>query len=490
VSTQTSTPTAAAPPAAAPVKGIGLLLVAVFGGMFLALLDTTIVGTALPRIVGELGGVSLYTWTVTAYLLSSTVMVPIYGRLSDVYGRKPLLITGLSLFLLGSALCAMAQDMGFLIAARAVQGLGAGALIPLSLALGADLLPVERLGKMQGAVGVLMGLSMIGGPYLGGVLTDNAGWHWIFLINLPLGAVILAVMVWKLPRPVRDRSVKVRIDYPGIAVFTLAVSALLIGLTQKSATESGGAALRAWTDVQVAGPLALSVVLLVVFVLIERKVAEPLIPLGLFRDRAYTTLNLASFFTAFAMMTATVFLPRFFQGAHGVSATDSGLRIYPMMIGMTLGSMLAGTLITRSGRYRGLLLASAAAMTAGSVLFGLLTVDTPSWQIAVWMGLIGLGVGPMLSGLTIAVQQTVAPQHIGIATGKLSFFRQIGGSVALAVAGTLFSEEMVAEAPAHGVASATSTGTGTILLWVGTVGAVITFLALLAAPSRKLALRR
>ncbi|MEV0645416.1 MDR family MFS transporter [Phytomonospora sp. NPDC050363] len=463
---------------------------AVFGGMFLALLDTTIVGTALPRIVGELGGVSLYTWTVTAYLLSSTITVPIYGRLSDAFGRKPLLITGLTLFLIGSALCALAQDMGFLIAARAVQGLGAGALIPLSLALASDILPPERVGKMQGAVGALMGASMIGGPYLGGVLTDNAGWHWIFLINLPLGALILAVMLWKLPRPVRDRSVRVRIDYAGIAVFTVAVSSLLIGLTQKSSTESGGTGLREWTDLQVAGPLALSAVLLVAFVLIERKVAEPLIPLGLFRDRAYTTFNLASFFSAFALMTATVFLPRFFQGAHGVSATESGLRIYPMMIGMTLGSMLAGMLISRTRSYRGLLLGAAVSMIAGTVLFGQLTAASPSWQIAVWMGLLGLGVGPMLSGLTIAVQGTVAPRHIGIATGKLSFFRQIGGSVALAVAGTMFTQEMVDKTPVDGLAEATSSATGTILMWVGATGAVITLLALLAAPARKLALRR
>ncbi|GIG67445.1 MDR family MFS transporter [Phytomonospora endophytica] len=488
MSVQTAPPVAAS--ARPPVKNLSLLLVAVFGGMFLALLDSTIVGTALPRIVEELGGASLYTWTVTAYLLASTITVPIYGRLSDVYGRKFLLVTGLSLFLLGSALCAWSPDMVWLIAFRAVQGLGAGALIPLSLALAADLIPVEKLGKMQGLLGVMMGASMIGGPYLGGVLTDNVSWHWIFLINLPVGVVILGVMLWALPKSTRDRSVKVRVDYAGIAVFALAVSGLLIGLTQKSAVEAGTGELRDWSDWQVAGPLAAAAVLLVVFVLIERKVAEPLIPLGMFKSRAYTTFNLASFFGAFGMMTAMVFLPRFFQTAHGVSATDSGLRVYPMMIGMVIGSMGASILITRTFRYKALLAGSAVLLLAGTVLFGQLEHGTSPLETGIWMAVIGLGVGPMLSGLTIAVQGTVEPRHIGLATGKLSFFRQIGGSVALALAGTLYIQDVEDIAPARGLAEAASGATGSVLAWVGGIGAAVMLLALLAAPGGKLTLRR
>ncbi|GLZ76027.1 hypothetical protein Afil01_08340 [Actinorhabdospora filicis] len=489
MSTQTApppVPTALARPA---VKGMGLLLVAVFGGMFLALLDSTIVGTALPRIVGELGGGSLYTWTVTAYLLSSTITVPIYGRLSDVFGRKNLLITGLGLFLLGSLLCAWSPDMGWLIAFRALQGLGAGALIPLSLALASDLIPPEKMGRMQGIMGVLMGTSMVGGPYLGGVLTDNVSWHWIFLINLPAGVLILAVMLWKLPKTTRDRSVKVRIDYAGIAVFALAISALLIGLTQKSASEGGTGELREWTDWQVAGPLGASVVLLALFVLIETKVAEPLIPLGLFKNRAYTTFNLASFFGAFGMMTAMVFLPRFFQDAHRVSATDSGLRVYPTMIGIVVGSMVASVVIARTRRFKALLAGSALLLLAGCVLFSQLSFTTPTWTTAIWMGLLGLGIGPMLSGLTIAIQGTVAPEHIGLATGKLSFFRQVGGSVALAVAGTLYIQDVRADAPVKGIAEAASGATGSLLAWVGGIGALIMLVALLAAPGGKLKLR-
>ncbi|HEY1179175.1 MAG TPA: MFS transporter [Phytomonospora sp.] len=488
MSVQTAPPVAA--PVRPPVKNLSLLLVAVFGGMFLALLDSTIVGTALPRIVDELGGASLYTWTVTAYLLASTITVPIYGRLSDVYGRKFLLVTGLGLVLLGSALGAWSPDMVWLIAFRALQGLGAGALIPLALALAADLIPAEKMGKMQGLMGVMMGASMIGGPYLGGVLTDNVSWHWIFLINLPAGALILAVMLWALPASTRDRSVKVRVDYAGIVVFALAISGLLIGLTQKSAVEAGTGQTRAWSDWQVAGPLAAAAVLLVAFVLIERKVAEPLIPLGMFRNRAYTTFNVASFFGAFGMMTAMVFLPRFFQTAHGVSATDSGLRVYPMMIGMVVGSMGASVLITRTFRYKALLAGSAVLLVAGTVLFGQLEHGTSALETGIWMAVIGLGVGPMLSGLTIAVQGTVEPRHIGLATGKLSFFRQIGGSVALALAGTLYIQDVEDAAPVRGLAEAASGATGSVLAWVGGIGAAVMLLALLAAPGGKLTLRR
>lgn len=490
MSTQTAPSPVSPTPARPATKGVGLLMVAIFGGMFLSLLDGTIVGTALPRIVGELGGASLYTWTVTAYMLAATITVPIYGRLSDVLGRKSLLITGLSLFLAGSALCALSPNMGWLIAFRALQGLGAGALIPLSLALSADLLPPEKMGRMQGLMGVLMGTSMVGGPYLGGVLTDNVSWHWIFLINLPAGALILAIMVFKLPGTVRDRSVKVRIDYPGITVFAAAIAGLLIGLTQKSATEAGTGELREWTDWQVAGPIAAFVVLLGLFVLIETKVAEPLIPLGLFKNRAYTTFNLASFFGAFAMMPVMVFLPRFFQDAHKVSATDSGLRVYPTMIGIVVGTMVASAVITRTGRYKALLAGSAVLLLAGCLLFSQLTFQTPALTSAIWMGMLGLGIGPMLSGLTIAIQGTVSPEHIGLATGKLSFFRQVGGSVALAIAGTLYIQDVKADAPVKGIAEAASGATGSLLAWVGGIGAVIMLAALLAGPAGKLSLRR
>ncbi|MEU6483494.1 MDR family MFS transporter [Streptomyces sp. NPDC046887] len=455
-------------------SGNGLLLVAVLGGMFLAMLDQTIVGTALPRITQDLGGASLYTWTVTAYLLTSTVTVPLYGRLSDLHGRKPLLLIGIVVFLLGSVLCALSQNMGQLIAFRAVQGLGAGALIPLSLALVADTVPAEWRSRAQGAVGGVMALSYVVGPYLGGLFTDHASWHWVFLVNLPLGAAVLAVIWRKLPR-VAGIPGGGRPDYAGIAVLTAGISALLVGLTMKGIDGHG------WTDAVVVGPIVLAAVLLVPFVLIENRAAQPIMPMGLFRDRAYTVANLASFFSAFSLFAAVVFLPRFFQEAQGHSAAASGLLIYPLMIAMVAGSFLAGALISGTGRTRPWLIGAAVLGAAGSLLFTGLTLDTSRWTMALWMALIGLGVGPMLSGLTIAVQTAVDPAHLGTASSNIAFFRQIGGSIALAVAGTLYADTLTGHL-GEGLHQAQAAATATALPWLATLGAAAALLALLFLP--------
>jgi EmrB/QacA subfamily drug resistance transporter len=476
--------TRTAPPGTERRPKTGAVIIAVLGGMFLAMLDQTIVGTSLPRIVEDLRGDDLYTWVVTAYLLTSTITVPLYGRLSDVHGRKPLLLIGVTVFLAGSALCAAAQSMPELIAFRAVQGLGAGALIPLSLALVADMFAAESSGRIQGAVGGVMALSYVAGPYLGGLLTEQANWRWVFLVNLPIGAVVLTVIALRLPHHRRER-VPARPDYLGIAVFAAAIGLLLFGLTEKGRTTAAGA-IRAWTSATVAAPIAGSLALLVAFVLVERRAAEPIVPLGLFRNRTYTAANVGSFFTAFGMYAAIIFLPRYFQTVHGDSATTSGLKVYPLMLGMLVGSFLTGALISRTRRYKPWLVAAPILLAAGALLCAGIGVHTGVWVLAGWMGLIGLGIGPMLSGLTVAVQNAVDPEHIGTATSKITFFRQVGGSVALAIAGTAYASHIRAAAPAHGLVAASASATATVIPWLGAAGAAIAIIVFALMPERPL----
>jgi EmrB/QacA subfamily drug resistance transporter len=453
----------------------GILLLAVLGGMFLAMLDQTIVGTALPRITAELHGTDLYTWVVTAYLLTSTVTVPLYGRLSDVHGRKPLLLIGVTVFLVGSILCGAAQSMGQLIAFRGLQGLGAGALLPLSLALVIDLFPPERSGRVQGALGGVMALSYIAGPFLGGLFTDHASWRWAFYVNVPIGIVLIAIIWTTLPHRAGDGG-GARPDYLGIAVFTAAISALLVGLTEK------GLDGHTWTSGPVMGPIAAALVLLALFVAVERRALQPIVPLRLFADRTYTLVNVASFFTAFCLFAGVVFLPRYFQEARGLSATSSGLHIYPLMLAMVVGSMVTGALISATGRYKPWLVAAPVFLVAGTLSCANLAADTSTLMLTAWMVLIGLGIGPMLSGLTVAIQSAVPPSHIGTASANLTFFRQIGGSVALAFAGTAYTSVVAREAPVHGPRAAHAAATATVIPWLGVAGAVVALLALVLMP--------
>ncbi|MFI9552287.1 MDR family MFS transporter [Nonomuraea endophytica] len=458
-----------------------LLVAAALGGMFIAMLDQTIVGTALPRITAELGGSDLYTWVVTAYLLTSTVTMPLYGRLSDQYGRKPLLLIGMTIFILGSALCGLAQDMTQLIAFRAIQGLGAGALVPLSLAVALSLFPPTRGGsRVQGAIGGVMALSYLAGPFLGGLFTDHATWRWAFYVNVPIGLVLLAIVARNLPhQPGTGRE---RPDYLGIAIFSLAIGALLIGLTEKGIDGN------TWTSLPVLGPIGLALVLLAAFVLVERRAASPMMPMHLFAGRSYTLVNVTSFFTAFVMYTGVVFLPRYFQEALGEDATTSGLRIYPLMLGMLAGSWIMGVLMARTAVYKPWLVGAPALMIVGTLLCLNLTVHTPGWLLIVWMSLIGLGMGPMLSGLTVAAQASVAPQYLGTASANLNFFRHIGGSLALALAGTTYTSVLTEQAPLHGLPAAHASAAALIIPALGVAGALIALVALIALPNTRLAL--
>jgi EmrB/QacA subfamily drug resistance transporter len=401
-------------------------MVAIMLGLFLAALDQTIVGTALPRIVTDLAGNNLYTWVVTVYLLTSTVTVPIYGKLSDIYGRRPLLLIGISVFLVGSALSGISQSMGELIIFRGLQGLGAGAIFPIALAVIGDLFSPAERGRYQGLFGAVFGLSFIIGPFLGGFLTDNLSWHWIFYVNLPIGLAALAVIATQLPNTGNTRGVRVRdLDFLGIGIFSAAAISLLIGLTNKGLTDSSGR-LYDWLSFNVLAYMVVALVLTIAFLVAEHVAREPIIPLDQFRNRSYTTINAATFLVAFGFFSAIIFLPRYFQAVQGLSATASGYRTWPLMVGLILSSTLSGILVSRTGKYKLMLLGSAVTLTLGMFLLTRLQLSTGYWTLSLWMLVAGVGVGPTFSVTTVALQNAVPIRRIGVATSNLTFFRQIG----------------------------------------------------------------
>src|SRR3954466_11649770 len=374
-----------------------LLLAAVMSGLLLAMLDQTIVGTALPRIVSELGGSSLYIWVVTAYLVPATVSLPVYARLSDRLGRRALLLVGMVLFLAGSALSASAGDMEQLIAFRALQGLGAGALEGLSFILVADLFAGRRSAALQGALAGLMGISFIAGPLVGGFLTDHVGWRSVFTVNLPIGAAALAVVATVLPASVgRSERRGTPLDLTGIALLTGGVGLLLVGLSERHVAL-----------------IAAGLVVIAGFLAVERRAVAPVIPLRLLADRKVAAIMVAGTTSTFGLYAGALLLPRYFQQVRDISATHSGLLIYPLLLGILVSVNVAGMLIGRRLEFRGTVLAGAGLAAVGALGFATFDASTPDWQSLVFMALMGLGIGPALSGLQIALQRSVRPAQIG-----------------------------------------------------------------------------
>ena len=405
------------------------ILAAVMLGMFLGALDQTIVGPVLPKIVTELNGADLYTWVVTIYLLTSTVSVPIYGKLSDLYGRKPLLIGGIVLFLAGSALSGLSQEMWQLILFRGIQGLGAGSLFPIALAVIGDLFTPAERGQYQGLFGGVFGLAFIIGPFLGGYLTDHFGWHWIFFVNIPIGLVALFVIGRLLPN-VHGRARKVSIDYLGVATLVLGLVPILIGLTIAETGGFGDPAVWIWS--------AVGAVFLVVFVLVERRATEPVIPLHLFRNRTFSASMVAIFLATFGFGAAIIFLPLYFQVVEGANATESGYRLLPFLAGLIFSSILSGQIVSRTGRYKPTLVVGIIVLVIGLALMTQLRAGTDDLTLALWMVIAGLGVGPTFAVFTIVVQNSVPFHELGTATSDLTLFRQIGTTVGITMAFTLF----------------------------------------------------
>ncbi|MCW3015369.1 MAG: major facilitator superfamily 1 [Solirubrobacterales bacterium] len=454
-----------------------LLLGAVVSGLLLAMLDQTIVGTALPSIVRSLDGADLYVWVVTAYLVPATVSLPIYARLSDRYGRRALLLVGMVLFLAGSAAAATSQTMGQLIAWRALQGAGAGALEGLSFILVADLYGGRRNAAVQGLLAGLMGVSFIAGPLIGGLLTDKVGWRWVFLVNLPIGAVALTVVAGVLPRSIgRSEARGTPLDLKGIAVLTAAVGALLIGLNEHSRATAAGT-LPAWTDLRCGGLVLLGFALVPVFVAIERRAAAPIVPLRLLADRRVAAILAAAATAMFGLFAGVLLLPRYFQTVRDVSATQSGLLIYPLLLGLLLSANIAPALIVRLGAYRGILLGACGVTALGALGFATFDAGTPDWQALIFMGLLGAGIGPAVSGLQVALMRTVAPRDIGGAMGTMLLLRQVGGAIALAAAETLYATGVH-----HDGLGSAATATGSGVLVVTLCGTAVSAVALLSLP--------
>jgi EmrB/QacA subfamily drug resistance transporter len=428
----------------------GLVLAAVVCGLLLAMLDQTIVGTALPAIVHDLDGSSLYMWAVTAYLVPATVSLPVYARLSDRHGRRAMLLVGMGLFLAGSALSASAQGMGQFIAWRAIQGLGAGALEGLPFILVADLYSGRRSASLQGALAGLMGFAFIAGPLLGGVITDGPGWRWAFLVNVPVGLAALVVVARFLPSSLgRYEGREVPVDVTGIALLTAGVGLVLVGLNQRTAT-----------------PLFAGAAVLAAFLAVERRSAAPVVPLRLFSDRSVAALLVAGATATSGLYAGVLLLPRYLEGVRHVSATRSGLLIYPLLLGLVLATTLAGSAINRWQEWRMPVLIGSGLATLGALGFGTFDARTPVWQSLVFMALIGLGVGPALSGLQIALQRKVVPTAVAGALSTLILVRQVGGAIALAAADTVYSASTRAEGSA-----AAATGTGVLVVTL--TGAVL-----------------
>jgi EmrB/QacA subfamily drug resistance transporter len=435
---------APAPDQAQHGRSLIVIYAALMLAILLAALDQTIVSTALPTIVGDLGGLNRLSWVVTAYLLATTVSTPLWGKLGDQYGRKGLFQAAIVIFLGGSALCGLSQDMNMLIAFRALQGLGGGGLMVLAQAIVGDVVPARERGRYQGAFGAVFGVSSVAGPLLGGFFVDSLSWRWVFYINLPVGVVALAVIAAVLPA--RSARQPHRIDYPGTIL--LGASAICIVLLT-----SWGGTTYGWGSGVIISLAVAAVVLAAAWWWSARRAAEPVLPLRLFRDPVFSAAGAIGFCAGFAMFGALSFLPLYLQVVRGVSATLSGVYLLPMVIGMLLTSITSGQLISRWGRYKVFPVAGTVLLALALFLLSRLTLTSPTAVMWLYFLILGLGLGLILQVLVIAVQNSADYADLGAATSGATFFRSIGGSFGVAIFGSIFSNRLASEVVSqlHGV---------------------------------------
>jgi EmrB/QacA subfamily drug resistance transporter len=402
-------------------------------GMFLAALDQTIVSTALPTIVGDLGGLNHLSWVVTSYLLASTVSTPLYGKLGDMVGRKPVFLAAILIFLAGSMLAGLSQSMGELIGFRALQGIGAGGLMVSAQAIIADIVPPRDRGRYMGLIGSVFAVASVAGPLLGGFLVDNLSWRWVFYVNMPVGALAVLIVVTRLH--LHTPSVSHRIDYRGTFHLSTGVSAWILLTTW-------GGVQYAWGSPTIVGLGVAGLVLLAVFVWWERRAIEPLLPLQLFRSSVFSVASAMGFTIGMAMFGAIIFIPLFLQIVYGASPTSSGLRTIPLMAGLLVASILSGRAISRVGRYKAFPIAGTAVLAVGMYLLSLLGVHTAPWVASAYMVVVGVGLGLVMQVLVLVVQNDARPQEIGVATSTATFFRSVGGAFGVAIFGTIFASRL------------------------------------------------
>ena len=420
-------------PNAMPKREVYFVFGALMLGMLLAALDSTIVATALPTIVGDLHGANHLSWVVVAYLLASTVSTPLWGKLGDLHGRKIYFQAAIVIFLIGSMLCGLAHSMIALILFRALQGLGGGGLMVGAQAVIADIVPPSERGRYAGFFGATFGAATVLGPLLGGVIVEYWSWRWIFFVNLPFGIIALIVTAAALPNAgVRLQHV---IDYAGIVTLTISASALILF------TSLGGTSF-AWGSIQSVGLAVAGIAFAVIFAVVERRSSEPILAPRLFKNRVFTSGSAIGFVVGFAMFGAMTFLPLFLQDVRGVSPTSSGLRLLPMMAGLFGASIIAGQLVSKGWRYRPFPIAGTIVMTIGLILMSRVNEATSSFTMAVYMFVLGSGLGLVMQILVTAVQNAVAHEDLGAATAGANFFRSIGGSFGTAVFGALYANEL------------------------------------------------
>jgi EmrB/QacA subfamily drug resistance transporter len=423
---------AASRPAEEPLtrRRMNLIFATILVGMLLAALDQTIVSTALPTIVGDLGGAGHLSWVVSSYLLADTIGTVLAGKFGDLFGRKRIFQFSAALFVVASGLCGLAGGMTWLIAWRAVQGFSAGFLMVTATAVIADVIPLRERGKYQGALGGVFGVTTVLGPLLGGLFTDHLSWRWVFYINLPIGIAVIVLAAFTMPsiRP----SGRPNIDYLGIVFVSIGSAGLTLAL-------SWGGTQYPWGSVTIIGMIVGSLISLMIFVLVERRATEPVLPLRLFRSSVFSVCVVLAFIVGFAMLGSMTFLPTYLQYVKGSSATESGLQTLPMVVGLLAMSLFSGAFVGRTGRYKIFPVVGSAVMALGLYLLSRLDAQTPYWQMAVAMFVLGIGIGSSMQILTIVVQSTVRYDDLGVATSGVTFFRTLGSSFGAAVFGAVYA---------------------------------------------------
>ena len=419
-----------------PVQSIKLLFAGLMVTQLLSALNQTVLSSALPTIVGELDGVAHMTWVITAFILAATITMPIYGKLSDLLGRKPLLIAAITIFVAGSIVGALAPDMTTLIIARAIQGLGGGGLMILSQAAIADVIPARDRGKYMGIMGAVFAVSSVAGPLLGGWFTEGPGWGWAFWINLPLGALALVapIVLLNIPRPVL--AVRPKLDYLGMVLISLATTAIVLTVTW-------GGTQYEWTSPTILALSAAALIASVAFVLVEKRAEQPIMPLFLFKDRNFNLTTISALATGVAMFGAIGYTPTYLQMAGGYSATIAGLLMTPMMGFLLISSIVSGIFVSRTGKYKSMPIIGSFILAVGLLLLSTIKADTSIVITCLYLGVIGLGLGMSMQILTLIVQNSFPLRHVGTATASSNYFRQVGATLGSAVVGSVFASRLL-----------------------------------------------